>query len=175
MRATKDCQSYLFQASAVLSTLPPLSDARCSWVCFSFSARCTVKGSVSDDPLSSDDTSDQSPSPSHDDGGHDVLSAAGEQMLPGPSIFHRVFMWKVDSLWRWRGLLTRLANSEIEMSMFLQFLIEGGRCYLCVHLSSSVLEHAFYKTKLKQQGSRLYVTFILNISVKKCIWFLAKC
>lgn len=76
-------------------------------------------------------------------------------------------MWKVDSLWRWRGLLTRLADSEIEMSMFLQFLIERGGCYLCVHLSSSVLEHAFYRTELKQQGSRLYVTFILNISVKK--------
>lgn len=87
MRATKDCQSYLFQASGGPSTLPPLSDARCSWVCFSSSARCTVKGSVSDDPLSSDDTSDQSPSPSHDDGGHDVLSAAGEQMLPGLKCF----------------------------------------------------------------------------------------
>lgn len=49
-----------------------------------------MKGSLSDDRLSSDDTSDQSPSPSHDDGGHVVLSPLRERMLAGSSIFHTV-------------------------------------------------------------------------------------
>ena len=54
---------------------------------FPFPLWCPVKGCADDVAwLSSHHMSDPSPSPSHDDGAHAVLVAAGEKMLVGNSL-----------------------------------------------------------------------------------------